>query len=195
MNPPHQPPLCMQGAHRRLLAPILLWPCHHHGENHMGMLSLSEHHAAAEDQTYVPPPVFPFHPKLIAIDHRAWWALILPTPLDRTLRAPGSSWAPRPPVPRRWSAKFDWWATDARWGWDPLPSAVGQKARCSWAIRRAELEASMGSAHWHSNMFLFPFGLIWIIQIMFKPLEICSNSNKFNKNINSISLFEFKHIL
>jgi hypothetical protein len=44
----------------------------------------------------------------------------------------------------------------------------------------------------HHNFFQ---QLIWIIQVEFKPLEICSNSNKFNKTINSIPYFEFKHNL
>jgi hypothetical protein len=99
---------------------------------------------------------------------------------------------PAPTVSHHRPTEFDQWAAGARWGWDPLPSAVGQKASCSWALSQADLQASVDSPHWHSTLFLFPFGLIWIPQIMFKPLAICSNSNKFNKNINSIPLLEYK---
>jgi hypothetical protein len=53
-----------------------------------------------------------------------------------------------------------------------------------------QAEPSATVPPWH-----FLFGLIQIFQIMFKHFEKCSNSNKFNKNINSILLFEFKHIL
>jgi hypothetical protein len=58
----------------------------------------------------------------------------------------------------------------------------------------------VGLAQWASPMCtmslsFFLFNLIWIIQIMFKLSQICSNLNKFDKKMNSILLFEFKHIL
>jgi hypothetical protein len=39
----------------------------------------------------------------------------------------------------------------------------------------------------------FLFGLSGIIQIESKSLEMCQNSNKFDKKMISITLFEFKH--
>jgi hypothetical protein len=45
----------------------------------------------------------------------------------------------------------------------------------------------------HSASSDFPFGLSGIIQIEFRSLEICQNSNKFDKNMKSTLLFEFKY--
>jgi hypothetical protein len=54
---------------------------------------------------------------------------------------------------------------------------MGQKARCSWSLSWVEQEASVGSAHWHSNNFLFPFGFNLnntVTISFFKTFEICS---------------------
>jgi hypothetical protein len=47
----------------------------------------------------------------------------------------------------------------------------------------------------HSASYEFPLGLSGINQIEFKSLEICHNSNKFDKCMNPTLKFELKNII
>jgi hypothetical protein len=80
-------------------------------------------------------------------------------------------------------------------GANPSVLAMGLKGGMGWALRRARLEAKVGLAHRHSNPFQLSSNYSKSIQIKFKSSEICSNSNKFNKRVNSALLFEFKDII
>jgi hypothetical protein len=44
----------------------------------------------------------------------------------------------------------------------------------------------LGSAHLYSSTSHLPFDLIWIFPIRFQTLDFSTNSNKFDKIINSI---------
>jgi hypothetical protein len=77
----------------------------------------------------------------------------------------------------------------------PLFFNLGHQPELAGPLAWAQLEASPA---WSNGTVQF-FNYLWIIykliQIKFKSSKICSNSNKFDKKLNSISLFEFKHII
>jgi hypothetical protein len=73
----------------------------------------------------------------------------------------------------------------------PCNLAVGCQPRLSQRMCWARLETGQTLAQGAQWTFIFSSDLMWIIQIESKHLENCSNSSKFEKNINLIPLFEF----
>jgi hypothetical protein len=151
------------------LTTAILHPSQRVHEHCTGLLSLTDPKTTADDPPSAPPPDFPLPPS----------SSLSP---DRSSELPPCrSGVVVAPLPQSLTAGR---ATDA---------PMGMKSRVLWPW--AGLNAIVDLALFNSDVCQLPFDLFWIIQIKFKSSENCSNSNNFDKNMNSILLFEFKHIL
>jgi hypothetical protein len=142
---------------------------------------------------------FPLLPPCATIARSLWWAFSPSKPPIRFPSAPTCSPTRPPLAAHRWLTRFYRSTVGSAMGAHPPPllSIWPWAKRPKWAetLSRPGLSATMGLAQFNSAPFLFRFKLIWIIPKYIQTSEICSNSNKFDKNINSILLFEFKYIL
>jgi hypothetical protein len=81
-------------------------------------------------------------------------------------------------------------AVPTPWGRDPLFSGRGPKGRIGWDLKLGWAGSQRPeAAQVHSALFVF-FQSICLNQIqIIQTSENCSNSSKFDKNINSIAIF------